>query len=378
MEFVIQDSAGNALSGVSVEVRRQGAQVNGAHAGVNTSFTVDDPGGITAADTVSVNTGSVARAVSSVTATTVVVGGAGFSNLADDDRLTIVSALPTLYNDTVGNETKANPLTTDATGYAFCYLLGGKYDVLVSGGGATTRLYQDMACNGGETMRSNIYSGTAWNLDTLRSMSATDLLLALQSAGVTKFSVAGDGEIVAGAAGAAHSLTGSLAVSNGAAVTGAVTATTSVSATTTVTAGTGVTATTGNIQATAGDVLGRRLEFRKGTALATGDFALSAGWGTTATVSFIAGEDTPRDTRGCFRVTSTGTGQAADPTITITLKDGTYPQRGAVIANRKAGSQKGTHVTSTFGGVSAEVVILQWIGTPVAAETYDFNYIVMG
>lgn len=258
LEFTIQDASGNAVSGASVEVRRQGAQVSGSGSG--TSITVDSPGAVIAADVVVLNaTSSPTRTVSSITATTVVVGGAGFSSWSDDDRVSIVSALPTIYEDAEAATSKSNPLTTDANGYASCFVIGGKYDALVSGGGLTTRLLQDVAAVGGETSRSNVYmsgSDTAWTLDTLRAAAAGDKLLSVQTAGSEKFSVRGDGEIVAGAAGATHALTGSLStttsISAGTSVaaTTTVSAGTSVAATTTVTAGTGLVATTGGVTAT--------------------------------------------------------------------------------------------------------------------------------
>jgi hypothetical protein len=60
---------------------------------------------------------------------------------------------------------------------------------------------------------------------------------------------------------------------------------------------------------------------RGGTALVAGDFALSAGWGSTASVSAITGTDS----RFLIEVTSAGTGQAVNPTITLTYADGAWP-----------------------------------------------------
>src|SRR3990172_6738662 len=215
LEFVVQDTAGNALStGVTVEIRRQGAQINGAQAG--SPYTVDAPNGIVATDIIALGTGATTRTVASVTATTVTTSGGDLGAVVDDDRLTIVTALPTVYEDAEGATTKANPLTTDSLGRASCYVLGGKYDAQLSGAAITTTLLQDQVSVGGETTRSNIYmSGTAvaWVLDTLRAAAAGDTLLDIQSAGSNLFRVMGDGEIIAGAAGATHALTGTLTTS---------------------------------------------------------------------------------------------------------------------------------------------------------------------
>lgn len=349
--FGIKDSAGNALSGVSVEVRKQGAQVNGAHAGSNTTFTVDDPGAIVATDNVRVNTGTVTtRSVSSVTGTTVVVGAPGFDDLIDDDRLTDIT-LPTVYEDAVGNTSKTNALTTDAAGEAFCWVVGGKYDVLVSGGGATTKLYTDIAAVGGESRTSTIYSGTAWKLDSVRALAAADLLLDVSTAGVNKFKVMGDGEVVAGAAGATHNLTGTLTTS------------------------TTITATAGNIQATAGDFDGRRLKMDNGTSLVIGDFTLSAGWGTTAIISL---SQVSYDTRGVFSISANGAGIASDPTVKLIFKDGTYTVAPVTVIIRSQSTSAPTTAFWTQSVSSATQVIWQFVGLPVSGNTYEASYIVIG
>lgn len=237
LEFTIQDTLGNASPNASVEVRKQGAQVNGAQAG--SPYTVDDIGGIIVGDTVKLNTGSTTRNVSAISATTLTTSGGDLGAVSDDDRITCVT-LPTVYEDALGNTARTNPLTTDANGFASCYVVGGKYDVLITVGGVSI-LRQDVVAGGGESVLCNIYftgSATAYKLDTLRAAAAGDKLLDVQTAGASKFSVAGDGEIVAGAAGATHALTGNTAItgtltssgaltvsSGGAAITGNMTVT---------------------------------------------------------------------------------------------------------------------------------------------------------
>jgi hypothetical protein len=371
--FAIKDPAGNALSGVSVEVRKQGAQINGAHAGANTTFTVDDPGAIIAGDQVNVDTGSTTRSVSSITATTVVVGGAGFDDVDDDSRLTDIT-LPTIYNDAIGNETKSNPLTTDAAGEVFCWMVGGKYDVLVSGGGATTKLYTDQTATGGESVQSTIFSGTAYKYDTVRALAATDLLLDLSTAGTNKFKVMGDGEIVAGEAGATHALTGTLSVSGATTLTGGIA--TSTALTGTLTASTGLVATTGNIQATAGDFDGRRLKMDNGTALVDGDVTLGAGWGNTATATMQAGST---DTRGAVLITCGGAGIAADPNVLIVFKDGTYgATTWPLVSHGGTNQSPEIAVDWVVSTSSATQMNLIFVGTPSNTFSYLVRWYLIG
>jgi hypothetical protein len=109
----------------------------------------------------------------------------------------------------------------------------------------------------------------------------------------------------------------------------------------------------------------KRLSASGGTALVAGDFALSGGWGTTASVGSVRGVDQWFE----FVVTSTGTGQGASPTITYTPKDGTWTTAPVWICQRQDfGSQPTvvfTHTTQT-----ATSLVLTFGGTPVAAETF--------
>lgn len=195
---MVQDSSGNALSGVSVEVRKQGATINGDQGAV-TTYTVNSPGAIAAADTVAIGTSATTASVSSVTATTVVVG-ATLGAVSDDDRITHVLTLPTLYNDAEGAETKANPLTTGSTGQVTCWLTGGYYDIKVSGGAATTTLYQDQWV-GAETVTSNEYdaaAAVAFIRNTGRSLSTAGALLEdWRNNADSKFKIGYDGAITA-------------------------------------------------------------------------------------------------------------------------------------------------------------------------------------
>jgi hypothetical protein len=62
------------------------------------------------------------------------------------------------------------------------------------------------------------------------------------------------------------------------------------------------------------------IEGSRQTALGAGDFALSAAWGSTASITAITGSDS----RFILEITSAGIGQAANPTITLTYVDGAW------------------------------------------------------
>jgi hypothetical protein len=108
-----------------------------------------------------------------------------------------------------------------------------------------------------------------------------------------------------------------------------------------------------------------------GTTLVAGDFALSGGFGSTASVGTITGNDQ----RARFTVTSTGTGQAANPTITLTFKDGTWTTAPFAVVSRGGGSQATVPVSVS---TTATTAVITFAGTPVAAETYTINLMVMG
>src|SRR3990167_815712 len=81
--------------------------------------------------------------VDSTTDTTVVLSGfAGTLVLTSGDRIIASNSLPTIYSDDQGGATTSNPLTSSSTGLAAAWIEFGAYDFIVSGGGATTTLFQ--------------------------------------------------------------------------------------------------------------------------------------------------------------------------------------------------------------------------------------------
>ncbi len=116
----------------------------------------------------------------------------------------------------------------------------------------------------------------------------------------------------------------------------------------------------------------QRIKASYGTATVAGDYALSAGWGTTASVTVAAGSD---DQRGQITVAATGTGQAANPTITFTFKDGAWTSSPFYIVKRNDANvlpNEGTAPTSWTQ--TTTVLTITFNGTPTAANSYVFAY----
>jgi hypothetical protein len=117
----------------------------------------------------------------------------------------------------------------------------------------------------------------------------------------------------------------------------------------------------------------RRLRLA-GTAPIAGDFALSAGWGTTASVGTIVGNDS----HATFVVTSTGTGQGANPTITLTFKNGTWTTAPFGYAKLFACSTAADLLVAVTETTTATTMVITFNGTPVATRTYSFKTLVVG
>lgn len=107
----------------------------------------------------------------------------------------------------------------------------------------------------------------------------------------------------------------------------------------------------------------------QGATLGVGLVALSAGWGSTATVTALSG----RSGAFGFTVNSTGVGQGLNPTITVTFPDAytltTFCQA------QHSGSQPLIPDTWT---TSSTQVIITFNGTPVAAQSMLYQVICMG
>ena len=118
-----------------------------------------------------------------------------------------------------------------------------------------------------------------------------------------------------------------------------------------------------------------RLKISGGTAIVTGDWAISAGWGPGATVTAVSGTDS----RGTVTITTSAADTpTANPTATLTFKDGTWTVAPFVAAGMNAA---GTGVATDIPWTStATTMILTYDGTPAAvlSRTYILSYVVVG
>lgn len=389
-EITRQDGAGNPVVSATIVLRKQGATVQ---SGGPTSFTVDDPGGLLNTDTVNVynadGTDPVSASVSVVshTASNVTVGGGGFS-AANNARISPSTALPTIYRDAQGNETTT--LTTDSNGYATGWVEIAAYDVVSTGGSsplgtATTKVWFDVYPSGAEKSRSNAFFGGSTItriFDTTRVMTAGDKFFSYKSLGTEKWYI--DLNAALAPRVPAHNVAGLLTIDSGGLVITA--------GTMTVPAG-GLTVSGGAITTAAAltiagalagvttlsissDLTCRRLIATAGTTLVAGDFALSAGWGTGATIT-LPGGFTPTDTHAYVNVNSGSAAFAALPTVTLTFKNGAFGIVPFPLTNVAPATNDQITVQWQASASTTQASFI-WQGTPIASKIYSFAFHIIG
>jgi hypothetical protein len=130
--------------------------------------------------------------------------------------------------------------------------------------------------------------------------------------------------------------------------------------------------TLGGTGSTNKDTLVNRERYTQGTALVAGDFALSAGWGNTATITVVGTDSAFRAT-----ITPNGAGIAANPTVTLTYHDGTWTNRPIVGITRADGNIP-TAIWIDQAGSSATAAVMQFVGTPSAGVAMVINITVAG
>ncbi len=112
-----------------------------------------------------------------------------------------------------------------------------------------------------------------------------------------------------------------------------------------------------------------------GTAIATTDVALGAGWGANAVVSVVTGNDS----RGTITVTTSVLDTpTANPTLTLTFKDGTWTTVPFALANL---DQTSTGLTGPAEShCTATTLVIELVLTPTAltSNTYIINFMVVG
>lgn len=128
-----------------------------------------------------------------------------------------------------------------------------------------------------------------------------------------------------------------------------------------------------------GVLSGQRISAHGGTALVTGDFVLSAGWGTSPVLTVVRGTDQA----AAITIQAKAT-VGANPTVTLTFKNGTWTTIPIVICGRTelvaatgapAAAVSNEWVPTT---ISATQIVFTFNGTPVANSTYGLSFICMG
>ncbi len=117
----------------------------------------------------------------------------------------------------------------------------------------------------------------------------------------------------------------------------------------------------------------KRLKANQGSPLVLGDVGgLSAGWGTTASVSSVAGNDVI----GQISITSNGTGQGPNPTFTLTFHDGTWTTAPLCLVVR--GDGFGPIGSMIPNAMTATAAAFFFNAVPVAGTTYTATFICIG
>jgi hypothetical protein len=117
----------------------------------------------------------------------------------------------------------------------------------------------------------------------------------------------------------------------------------------------------------------KRIKANQGSALVVGDVgSLSAGWGTTASVSAVSGNDVI----GQISILSNGTGQNINSTLTLTFHDGTWTTAPLCIAVRGDGNAPSGAMIPN--GTSATTAGFFFNATPVAGSIYVIDFICLG
>lgn len=308
-----------------------------------------------------------------------VTGATGSGNLAFDTGATLNS--PTLNTPTITSPTLPNPTITGTVSG------GALYQSVTLGNPNISGTVSGGATYSAPTITGPTITGTISGAPTIPSPNITGTVtggatynsVTLSSATIPSPSITGT---VSGAASYQSPLliTPNIGVAIGTSLNLGATGVLS----TTAQSGTGSIAMTTNANLTTPTVTTltdngtsqlKRIRMTQATAYSAADtaIALSAGWGTTATVSGASGTDEALS----FTVNSSGTGQGASPTITITFKDGTFTNAPKAVVMRNDSSSP---VTAPFHTISttATTLTITFVGTPVAGNSYSYFLLVLG
>ncbi|HEV8420387.1 MAG TPA: hypothetical protein VGR13_03420 [Actinomycetota bacterium] len=103
--------------------------------------------------------------------------------------------------------------------------------------------------------------------------------------------------------------------------------------------------------------------------LGPSNFAFSAGFGSTAAATLVAGCDTAFKAR----ITASGTGQGANPTVTITFNDPFAAMPIATVTRGSATHQLTIGFLQDFTNSTAAKLVLVFNGTPTANDVYEIS-----
>jgi hypothetical protein len=130
---------------------------------------------------------------------------------------------------------------------------------------------------------------------------------------------------------------------------------------------------------TASLISAKRVAAHAGTALAITDFVASGGWGTSPTLVMVGGTDQAASLNITAKVTT-----GANPTLTLTFKDGTWTTAPIVVTSRNdivaSTAAPSTLITNEWAvtSVTATQAVFTFIGTPVANNVYNLTFICIG
>lgn len=104
------------------------------------------------------------------------------------------------------------------------------------------------------------------------------------------------------------------------------------------------------------------------------DYALSDRWGTQASVVNVAPNST--DAHGRVSIMADGLDITANPTVTLTFRDGAWPTPPFIASTRGDALATGGEWRRT----SSTEITQTWtfVGTPVAGEVYVLDFLVVG
>ena len=268
-------------------------------------------------------------------------------------------------------------VTSNSDGLIAFYGPHGIYDVLVQDGNQGNQGYiADVAVGMTEGVSTTLASVFGATVTINAALGVTGFLTAdtvtvNRALGVTGWATFGQTVTMNSTLG----VTGAATLSGWATFGSTVTMNAALGVTGIATFGATVTVATGNILASAGDFDGRRLLMNNGTALVVGDVALSAGWGDSASVT-LNDPGNEFDTRAMISITANGAGIAANPSVTVTWKDGTYPDKPRVVAMRTNSTAPST--AFWLSNPTATTGVFDFIGTPVAGSVYGLVWVTFG